>query len=193
MVGRQIWKEFTQSQTDFLKAQAFIPEAAELLREACLCFDASAYHGVAILCRAVLESAFIEFLGFEWTGNNSFNIVSFPTTLDGKPRDLDYDELKNGIAQKVVFPREQQRAISRIREDGNFVAHIASRRIKQRFDLSKSFKRWQVSNVNVSDLETVKAINKLLESRRQWVTHEEALKDLRDTSSIILTLCKAMG
>ena len=190
-VGQQIWQGFRESPADFLKAQAFIQEAVLLFGEATRCFDAGAYQGVAILCRSTLESAFLEFLSIEWHKNNFFNIV-YPTMLDGKPRRVEFGELENGITQRVNFPEEQKKAISRIQEDGNFVAHFASRKIKQRFKLSKDLEKWEASNRDVSGLERVKAVIKLHRSARPWITRDEALRDLRDTLVIIVALCKAM-
>jgi hypothetical protein len=190
-VGQQIWQGFIESPTDFLKAQAFIQEAVLLFGEAARCFDAGAYQGVAILCRSTLESAFLEFLSVVWGDNNFFGIV-YPTMLDGKPRRVEFEELENGINQRVVFPDEQKKAISRIQEDGNFVAHFASRKIKQRFKLSKDLQEWEASNKGVNGLERVKAVIKLHRAARPWITRDEALGDLRDTLAVIVTLCKAM-
>ena len=190
-VGQQVWQEFKETPADFLKAQAFIPEAFMLFGEAASCFDAGAFEAVAILCRSTLESAFLTFLSIEWLDNNFFNIV-YPTALDGRPRRVEFEELENGINQRVDFPEEQKKAISRIQGEGNFVAHFASTKIKQRFKLSKDLKKWETSNQNVTGLERIQAVTKFYQSVRHWITRGEASADLRDTLSILLTLCKAM-
>jgi hypothetical protein len=190
-MGQSIWKQFRESPSDYLKAQSFIPEANMLFSESALCFDSGAFEAVAILCRSTLESAFLAFLSIEWHDNNFFNI-SYPTTLDGKPRRVEFEELENGINQRIDFPEEQKKAISRIQRDGNFVAHFASTKIKQRFKLSKDLKEWETSNENVTALERIAEVTELYQSVRHWITRDEALADLRDTLSILLTVCNAM-
>src|SRR5438132_11476359 len=131
-VGERIWKDFNKALNDWgWRALSIFPESHMLLKKAVESYDAGAIEGAVLLCRAALEGAFLTFLSIRWYDENSFDIV-FPTTLDGKLRQVKFDELREGIKKIVVFSETQLESIDRIHEDGNFVAHFGSRKIKQR-------------------------------------------------------------
>jgi len=186
-IGELIWKDFHETLKDRVSKAFFIlPEGYTLFRKAVESFDVGATEGAVLLCRATIESAFLLFLSIQWHSESSFNIV-FPTT------ELTFKDLRDAVRKRVRFSEKELTAIDRIREDGNFVAHFASRMIKQRNSRVERFQKWESNKNNVTDADRIKAVNKLLKSEKSLVTRVDALQDLRDTASILLTLGKAAG
>jgi hypothetical protein len=191
--GARIWKDFTETLGERLgKFAALLEEGYVLCAKATQAYDAGIFEGSVILCRAALESTFLQFLTMYWRDEDSFNIV-FPTTLDGKPRAVEFEELRNGIKQRVGFHEKQLDAVERIQQNANFVAHWASRRIKGHHKVSEEYKRWEAINKNATDSERMKAVNEIYQSIVYWITPGSALQDLRDTSSIMLRVAEALG
>ncbi|HEV2119481.1 MAG TPA: hypothetical protein VGS11_05185, partial [Candidatus Bathyarchaeia archaeon] len=189
----QLWKELHEALKDQMwKAFGIFQEGYFLFRKAAESFDAGAIEGSVLLCRATLESSFLIFLSVQWGSDSSFAIV-YPTTLDGKLRFVGFDELRDAVVQRVSFSEEQITAIDRIHQNGNFVAHFASRRIKQRMARVERFKKWEAQNENATESDRIKAVDKLLDSEKSWISTVEALQNLDDTRSILLTLGKATG
>ena len=186
-VGEKIWNHLYEALKDRISKAFFIlPEGYTLFRKAVESFDVGAIEGAVLLCRATIESAFLLFLSIQWYSESSFNIV-FPTT------ELTFKQLRDAVLKRVRFSEKELTAINRIREDGNFVAHFASRMIRQRNSRVERFQKWESNKNNVTDADRIKAVNKLLRSEKSLVTRVDALQDLRDTASIMLTLGKAAG
>src|SRR5207245_2518151 len=124
--------------------------------------------------------------------------IDNPTTLDGRMRRVEFPELSNAVKKRVPFSVEQSNAINRIQEDGNFVAHLSSHRAKdiQLYSDELMKVQHQLSKSNASSDERTKAFNKTFDKMSEkfmlWVSPAQALNDLRDTSSILLTLFNAM-
>ena len=192
--GLQIWNEFNKAlDLDRRgKASGLLTEGYVLFGKATQAYDAGIFEGAVLLCRTALESTFLLFLSIRWHDDNFFNI-DYPTSLDGKPRRVEFDELRSAVTQRLEFSKAAAEAINRIHEDGNFVAHWAARKIKQRFKLSEELKKWEAANNNVTGLDRIKAVMALYKSILFLITSDVALRDLRDTSSIMLTVCNAMG
>ena len=189
-VGERIWKDFNKAHNDVgWRTLSIFPESHTLLKKAVESYDAGANEGAVLLCRAALEGAFLIFLSVHWYGKDSFDIV-FPTTLDGKLRQVKFDELREAIKKKVVFSEGQLSAIDRIHEDGNFVAHFASRKIKQRMARSEKYRKWEASHKDATDLEKLEAVNSLVRSEKFLMSWKEVLQNLRDTADIMLALDK---
>ena len=190
IVGERIWKDYNKAHNDWgWRTLSIFLESHTLLKKAVESYDADAIEGAVLLCRAALEGAFLIFLSIRWSDEKSFDIV-FPTTLDGKLRQVKFDELRDAIKKKVVFSEGQLLAIDRIHEDGNFVAHFASRKIKQRMARSEKYRKWEAAHKGATDLEKLEAVNDLLRLEKFLMTHKEALQNLRDTADIMLALDK---
>jgi hypothetical protein len=185
--GEHIWKEFHEALKDRVaKAFFILPEGYTLFRRSIESFDLGAYEGAVLLCRATIESAFLLFLSVQWHTQTNFNIV-FPTI---EPR---FKKLRDAVDQQVGFSEKELKAIDRIREDGNFVAHFASRMIRQRNARVERYHKWELNNKNVTDVGRIKAVNRILKSEKSLITRADALQDLRDTASIMVTLGQAAG
>src|SRR5712692_92495 len=110
-VGERIWKDFNKALNDWgWRTLSIFPESHTLLKKAVESYDAGAIEGAALLCRAALESALLIFLSIRWSDIDSFDIV-FPTTLDGKLRQVQFAELREAVKKRVVFSERQLSAI----------------------------------------------------------------------------------
>lgn len=192
-IGLQTWNDFNKAVGENLgKVQALLTDAYVLFDRAVRAYDAGIAEGTVLLCRAALESAFMQFVSTQWNDEGSFTIV-YPTTLDGKPRRVEFEELRSAIKQKVAFSEKQLKAIDRIQQNGNFVAHMASHKIKQHFTLGEKFREFQAANKNLTDGESAMAVVSIARSVLFLITSKQALDDLQDTSSIMVTLGMAFG
>ena len=104
-----------------------------------------------------------------------------------------FKELRDAVQKRVGFSEKELKAIDRIREDGNFVAHFASRMIRQRNVRVERYQKWESNKKNVTDVDRIKEVNRILKSEKSLVTRADALQDLRDTASIMVTLGQAAG
>jgi hypothetical protein len=192
--GRLTWKNFGEAfePLDFM-AGFILFEAEALLYEATECFDAGAYTATVLVCRAALESAFYGYTTRTYSdlGGLSYN---GPLTLDGKERQVEYDELSRAVKTKVRFGRKQSIAIRRIQEDGNFAAHLGYRRTKELKRSGDEMKKLYEAfkGQNVSDRIRHRAYRKVEKETRSWITIREALRNLRDTSSILLVIARTI-
>jgi len=190
--GAKIWGEFNQSFAADDKRVSIIAEAWTLFGQAARAFDADVHTGNVLLCRASLESAFFQFLTRRYV-NGALDVKN-PLTLSGEIRSVEFEEIAQAIKKRVKFSDKQLEAISRIQQDGNFIAHFANRRVK-------GVQRWGEEAIRVSKEITERMTQKFVtpeEWRRAyeeidkkvkiWVTRDEALKDLQDTASILATV-----
>ena len=97
--------------------------------------------------------------------------------------------MKTAIMKKISFSDSQSVAIGRIQQDGNLTGHFASRRLGegQKFE----------DNVMKADFGTTaeswrKTANQIEGKLKIWVSQEQAFADLKDTSSILLTVFRAL-
>ncbi len=189
-IGERIWSDFFESlKDDEARAYAILGEAHHLFSQAVMSFDAGISEGTALLCRATLESAFYLYLTRKWSENGVIAIDN-PTTLDGEIRRVEYAELSTAIKKSVKFPSDQLKALDRIQTDGNFVAHFASQRAKELRKFSEQVAKVneRLSQNSTSPEDRKKAYDRVVEKLKFWVSPKQALEDLRDTSSILLTL-----
>jgi len=141
-----------------------------LLNESLVAFTGGAFQGASLLCRSALEAACYVFLTRRKMANTE---VAFwldpPLGLDGKPRKIEFEELKAGVLSKKILTPDQVKALSRIQVHGNVIAHLVSR----------------------SDINLVKPIEKR-RKLTEWLAPGDALEDIRDTMDIIKRLADSM-
>lgn len=144
-----------------------------LFHQAVLAFDAGADWGTALLCRSALEAACYVFLTrrkMEGQGREMAFWSDPPLGLDGKVRRVDFEEVRAGVIARQVLSPDGARDLKRIRDQGNIIAHLASR----------------------SDKHLLLPLDERLRSPL-WVNRQQALEDLRDTASIFKTLADSMA
>jgi hypothetical protein len=117
-------------------------------------------------------------------------LVDTPKGQSGKTRIIQFEELKKAVARKISFSQYELSAITRVQDHGNLTAHFASKRIE-------GIQRWEQEVIretnrlmqNSPDPRKWLLLNEKLERNSQtWVTPDEALEDLRDTSLVLQTL-----
>ena len=191
--GKRIWDELNEKLKDDLGAiYAILGEAHHLFGQACRAYDDGLDDATALLCRASLESAFYVYLTRKWD-TKGFIALEIPRTLDGEIRNPEFEELSKAIRKRVVFKGKQIEAMSRIQKDGNFVAHFASRRTEATEKYAKAITRAaERIDLNPKKDERLKAYLKVSADFRFSIDADKALRNLRDTFSILLTLFNSM-
>ena len=191
--GQEIWNALNESLRDAAwKVNPTLFEAYHLFGQATKSFDVGLYEATALLCRATLESAFFLFLTREWD-NEEIVTFAIPTTLDGRIRRVEFEELAKAIKKKLKLSESQSVAIARIQNDGNFVAHFASGREKALEKYTKEVEKVaRQIGADPSRGERPDVFEKMAEKFPFGIRTEQALENLRDTSSIFLTLFMSM-
>ena len=191
--GQEIWDSLNESLKDEAwKVNPTLFEAYHLFGQATKTFDVGLYEATALLCRATLESAFFLFLTREWDNEKIVNFA-IPTTLDGSIRRVEFEELARAIKKKLKLSGSQSVAIDRIQDDGNFVAHFASRREKAFEKYTKEVERVaRQIGADPSRGERPDVFAKMAEKFPFGIRAEQALENLRDISSIFLRLFMSM-
>lgn len=191
--GQEIWNALNESlRDDAWKVNPTLFEAYHLFGQATKSFDVGLYEATALLCRATLESAFFLYLTREWD-NEEIVTFAIPTTLDGRIRSVEFEELARAIKKKLRLSESQSLAIARIQNDGNFVAHFASRREKELEKYTKKVERVaRQIGADPNRGERPDVFEKMAEMFPFGIRAEQAFENLRDTSSIFLTLFMSM-
>ena len=140
-------------------------EIYRLFDQATFCFDAKAYDAVCIMCRATIEAACYVFL----TRKREVGLlISPPRTLDGRVRKVPFPELERGM--KKVLSERQMSALARIKDLGDFIAHLVEKSDRQVWASLNS-------NPTVNPHEAITEIGE-----------KEAVESLQDVISIFPTI-----
>jgi len=173
------------------KTMDIFGEAYILFTQAALAFDSAVYHGAYLLCRATLDTGFYSFLTRKWQKDRV--ISETPRTLDGEIRTVFFAELAEAIRKTGILSNDQVRAVARIQEHGNFIAHFAHRQERQiRISAMKAVRLvQQLSAKGSSKSEMAAAFKRVSLESMFWMDSAKVLQDLRDTTSILETLIDA--
>jgi len=164
--GELIWKEFIEPFGNELKeAYPRLRDSCMLFGQATLAFDAGARMGAVILCRTALESALYTLRYTKRKGLMSWDLLEPPRNEKCEYEMVPLTKLLKFIKNKVTM--DQLCELNRIKEDGDFVAHIADR-----------------LNREILQAETIEQMGKI----RLWISDEEALKDLKGTAMLLQVL-----
>jgi len=184
--GKHVWNDINDSlREERWKLRSFFEESYTLFWQAVTSFDAGVNEGASLLCRATLESAFYVFLIRRFDDQGFFR-YDIPSKRDGRVSKVWFSKLATEIKSKVSFSAEQSKAIDRIHTHGNLAAHLANRRAILHPQISQEVQRVNLP-MSKKRYEAVAEKFKVL-----WVNSDQALEDLQDTSSILLTLVKAI-
>lgn len=169
-VGRLRWSLDADENARVLNT--FFGLATTIFGDATRAFAAEAYVGTSLLCRSSLEAAFYMFPTRSMDRELGSWLVSPPTKMDEKRREIRFEEIKKAMKQSIrkwgVLPDKLRDAIDRIHENGNLGAHLATTQDKVVW-----FQR---------DRRRPKG------RPRFWVDEETAWKDLTDTAAILKRL-----
>lgn len=150
-----------------------------LFLDATRAFDARAFHGATVMCRATLEAAFYGFLTRK-TVKKDWHFYP-PRKLSGEMREVGFDELRDAMTKRGILTEGQKKNLDRVQQDGNVSAHFASR-------LDRATQH-PVRHLGADRMEFEFSDDLL------WIgfTEKEAWRDLRDTFSILSRLSRVLS
>ena len=146
-----------------------LPLALDLFSDAVKSFAANAILGAAVMCRATVDTACLIFLTYSKAGEGNHFRSDLPRGLDGKVREIYWEELRGGVAR--VLTERDMANLKRIREHGNVPAHLGD----------KYLKGIEAAVILRDPPEA--------ERRRPFASQTEGWKDLQDTARILERLC----
>jgi hypothetical protein len=186
--GEKIFSEFEASiLSEKITGSQIVDYTSMLFRNASMVFDAGSAVATSLLCRSTLETAFFLFLTGYW--EEGILRIETPRFLNSRPRNVSFEELKTGITRtwRVVLDPSQVTAIERIQEHGNLIAHFGSRRINEVQRADKLLVTPGIEKARTPE-DWRRAVDHFESKLKIWVTQDQALADLRDTSDILLTV-----
>ena len=190
--GKEVWKKLNNVlKPRMVDYYSILGNAHNLFGEAAQAFDARAIEGASLIIRATMEAACYLFLTTKPTKKGIREV--FPLTLDGKVRQVQFEELIRAIIKTKILSSKQERAIRRIQKNGNLIAHLASHHATQIRAFQKEAKRVNkevLSKKGLTDEERMRIEMKVRSILRFWLTQEEVLDDLNDAASILKTLSR---
>jgi hypothetical protein len=115
--------ELTQNQNPFEQL------SSEIIGNAIRCYENDLHDAAVILCRTAIDSSLYLVSMFELK-NDSFS-ERFPTAFRGN-RDVNWKELKESAINLKFFTENELKFINeKVRDLGNFAAHIGTRQIRE--------------------------------------------------------------
>jgi len=158
-------------------------------------FDAEVHEGTALLCRASLEAAFLDFLTLDWDATGSSVVSKEPLTLAGEVRRIEYWELQDAMEKKGMLAGMEE-AVKRIRFDGNFGAHIVPFQRKAYSawfaEIYKIEAKLRDRTVEEKLIEYGEIGPKLAKDFPTWISRDRSLEDLQDTASLFVRIAQAI-
>lgn len=166
MVGRPSRRgaEFLRNFT--LEKRTHVAYPTYFLQQAAVAFDGGSTLGTSILCRASLEAAYCFFLQYavrSVTGSG-FDMAGIPHLLPGQRKAgdrVDFKGVMHQIKESGLLTPVQLLASRRIRDNGNWIAHI----------------------VQVTERERLQSPDPL--HWTSWIDDNRAWADLEDTADIL--------
>jgi len=143
-------------------------------------FDARAYEAVAVMCRDTLEGASYIFTHRQKQVKNGH--VSWRVKEPSRKKDGTFkiSPLSEHMKQTMkILPQSLQEMFERIKDDGDTMAHFIENQEHRLLNFSERF----------SHGETDESLDRNV---MLWMKKEDALADLRDTASILLTIARTM-
>lgn len=151
-----------------LHAAFLYSEATGLLHDAIVSFHAGAIGAAAVTSRATIEAAGYSARWSTRIATAGWKYV-FPLKGPRKIRRVEYEEVKREIAKLGVLPGKVLKQMDRVQKDGNFVAHLASKRAGELFRVAR-------------------LAPKQAAPMRIWVTRSEAAADIECAETVLRTL-----
>ena len=157
-------------------------EGLRLMDETAAAYDANAHSLVAVGCRSVVESACYLYFGTRWLGTG-WDYRELPSKLNGDLREIRFGELLEALNAESGFPRSNIEKVVRIQYHGNFVAHLASRLLRE--DLAETRGKAVAAVKGRSNRKAGVG-----PPARKEISKAEALQDLVDTAQIVKELVR---
>lgn len=193
--GAEIWEELVLSfPGNYGYIYPIVDDANTLFHQATDSFDISALDATAILCRATIDALFQGFLTLEWNSKREQLVPHDQLDLGGDFRRIEYSELEVGMRKRKLFSKIEWKHVRRIREDGNYSAHLGSLRrqkeIKLLVEMAKVYSDHRRKALSVE--ETAESYQELAIKHMTHITVTRARQNLRDTASIYSKIVHAI-
>ncbi len=192
MSGQEVWDRLNDAlKPRRLEFGYILGDAHALLSDAVKAFDAHVLYGTSLICRASLETAC--YLYLSWKPIKDGLQREYDLTLGGDVRRVGFTELLQGIVKKGILSPKQIDALKRIQRNGNFIAHFASHTAAQITGLQKGTRvsreiQWRKYLTDEEQKRFEKSIGTRI--AKSGLGEDDALDDLIDTASILLTLSR---
>ena len=160
----EYWKGFYETlahEIDFVTAHTIFGIAIEIYKQAIRSYFSEIYEGTVILCRAALDAVLYAAITRTPIEPGKFSI--------GENSDY-WDTLKKEIINQKIMSLDEMTKIWKLRDLGNFVAHITKRVDEQVTKLSTNPDSYK--------------------SMRIWTTNEEAKSALDQTKDYIIAVIR---
>lgn len=199
VTGKEIWGEVIKSISDDYPNIVYpiLNRAYRLLEQAVAVYDVNAYEAVALMCRATLEAALLDFLTLEWEPGGDTVVSKTPLTLGRNVRRVDYGELQDAMEKRGLLSG-RKKDVERIRADGNFTAHIADLQ-KRSYNvwfghMLKIELKFRTEGGSIGEkMRAYAELGKKLDKKHMiWISKDRALQNLQDTASLFLTIAQAI-
>ena len=140
--GAKIWEELLLAfPANYGYIYPIIDIANTLFHQATDTFDIPALDATAILCRATIDALFHGFLTLEWDVFGERLTSHDQLDLTGGFRRIDYPELETAMKQHKILSKTDWKKVRRIREDGNYSAHLGSLHRPKEIKLLEALKK----------------------------------------------------
>ena len=158
--------------------------AGTLFRQATQTFDYQVFDATAILCRAKIDALFHAFLTLEWDSQGMVH-SSDQFDLTGDWRRVYFSELAKALRQRNILSKEEWKFVTRIREDGNYSAHLGSLQREREVKLFQEMAQIQTEHKRqgISIEDTTMAFKGLVD-KQVAMRKPRALQNLRDTALV---------
>jgi len=151
------------------------------LREAARCYDDGDYLASCVMSRGALEAAFY---GFLYTKKSTlgpgdtrpaFMLLKPPWGRTRRVRQK-FDDLYGMVKDRVVLSKNTQKAVRRIKSDGDLSAHLAERYTES---------TWRAIKRSEDELQKPRELRRRVRGRWSWPTATMARGRLADVSRVV--------
>jgi hypothetical protein len=192
--GKDVWEKLKHDLEPPLSLYYTVLGNPDLLfSEATQAFDARLTAAASLLCRATLEAACYLFLTTKPATTRKGIKENFPLMLDGEVRKVQFDELIRAVKKAKILSPNLNKALSRIQENGNLIAHLGNIHAKQITKFEREARRFNkeiAHKKGITEDQRLREEMKVRRILRFWIDADEVLEDLIDTASILQTLAK---
>jgi hypothetical protein len=182
--AKDLWDRFVVQRDEVDKrgfTMVVLGYSFNLFADAVNSLDKVSPNAAALLCRATVESAGYLFLTRVRMPKSTAYKLEFPRDFAGRVRWVSFEEIISGLVARGVIEGELLKVANRIKDDGNFAAHLAARQ-DSAFD-----REFTVRAKATKEGGTIPFFGS-----RVMVTREEAAANVEGTGQILLALTRAV-
>jgi hypothetical protein len=167
-----IWDDFIQwEKSEFPRGDDSLPmdPTVPLFRQSILAFNVGSWELAAMGCRATVEA-----IGYTFMARRPIALASWagsvPRDREGRPRRVEYAEVKKFLLARVTLKSDLVDALDRIQFAGDATAHVAAR-LEEEVDTLTNKRRRRAGAPK--------------DPLQLWIRQEDVRKNIEDTGLII--------